>query len=128
MSRGSTLTVQQILVSEECVDCGTTFGIPRDLRDQLVSNKRTFYCPVGHPQSYVGESDDAKIERLSRELVAEKDAAKRVMRQRDKAQRELKTVKQRVAGGVCPCCNRSFVQLTRHMKSQHPGYAEENHA
>jgi hypothetical protein len=24
--------------------------------------------------------------------------------------------------GVCPCCNRTFQQLARHMKAKHPGY------
>jgi hypothetical protein len=29
---------------------------------------------------------------------------------------------ERVASGVCPCCNRSFVNLRRHMKTQHPEF------
>lgn len=42
--------------------------------------------------------------------------------QRLAAERELKKIQTRVKGGVCPCCNRSFVQLTRHMKTKHPDY------
>lgn len=26
------------------------------------------------------------------------------------------------ACGVCPCCNRSFTNVRRHMTSQHPDY------
>jgi hypothetical protein len=31
-------------------------------------------------------------------------------------------IKKRVAAGVCPCCNRSFKDLARHMAGQHPDY------
>lgn len=37
---------------------------------------------------------------------------------------QLTKTRKRVAGGVCPCCNRSFVNLGRHMAGQHPDYAE----
>lgn len=29
----------------------------------------------------------------------------------------------RIANGVCPCCDRSFTNLQRHMASKHPDYA-----
>lgn len=29
-------------------------------------------------------------------------------------------IKKRVQGGACPCCNRHFVQLERHMATKHP--------
>lgn len=28
----------------------------------------------------------------------------------------------RFANGVCPCCNRSFENVARHMRTQHPDY------
>ena len=31
----------------------------------------------------------------------------------------------RVGHGVCPCCNRTFGDLYRHMSTKHPGYAAE---
>ncbi len=33
-------------------------------------------------------------------------------------------VKKRAANGVCPCCNRTFSDLARHMKAKHPDFAE----
>lgn len=36
----------------------------------------------------------------------------------------LTRTKKRGGHGVCPCCNRTFQQLARHMKSKHPDYAE----
>jgi len=37
-----------------------------------------------------------------------------------KANTELKRVKRRINGGVCTCCNRTFTNLARHMKTKHP--------
>ncbi|MFB3077027.1 MAG: hypothetical protein ACE1Y4_03380 [Lysobacterales bacterium] len=34
-------------------------------------------------------------------------------------------IKNRVARGVCPCCNRSFTNLHRHMESKHPNYLKD---
>ena len=41
-----------------------------------------------------------------------------------RTRKELHSVKARVAHGVCPCCNRTFKQLARHMKTKHPDYVE----
>jgi chemotaxis response regulator CheB len=35
---------------------------------------------------------------------------------------QLTKTKKRVANGVCPCCNRTFKQLARHMKAKHPEF------
>jgi hypothetical protein len=31
----------------------------------------------------------------------------------------------RIGNGVCPCCNRSFTNLRRHMTTKHPEYPKE---
>lgn len=31
-------------------------------------------------------------------------------------------LKNRAAHGVCPCCNRTFQQLARHMSAKHPDF------
>ena len=33
-------------------------------------------------------------------------------------------LKKRVAAGVCPCCQRSFINLRRHMTTQHADYVK----
>jgi hypothetical protein len=51
----------------------------------------------------------------------ERDTAER----RRRAEKAAKTkIKNRVAKGVCPCCNRTFQNLADHMKSKHPDYAD----
>ena len=57
------------LVEETCCSqgCGIMFWIGAEYRQRLVSTKQSFYCPNGHSMSYQGESDTAKIARLTRE-------------------------------------------------------------
>lgn len=38
------------------------------------------------------------------------------------ARGQLTKLKRRVSNGVCPCCNRSFADLHRHMTEKHPDY------
>lgn len=47
--------------------CGVTFFITEGLYEQLNLSKREFFCPNGHPQHYIGESNEARIRRLVRE-------------------------------------------------------------
>lgn len=37
---------------------------------------------------------------------------------------KLKAQTTRVKNGVCPCCNRSFQNLKRHMNTKHPNWSE----
>lgn len=37
---------------------------------------------------------------------------------------QLTKLKKRVANGACPCCNRHFSDLYRHIQSQHPDYVQ----
>lgn len=117
------------LVTEECSACGILYAFPETLRQQaLAYHNQKFYCPNGHSQSYTGptdaEKERARADRLERRL-ANKDEDLRATRASLTATKgQLTKTKKRVANGVCPCCNRSFANLGRHMAGQHPQYAE----
>lgn len=127
----STLT----LFVETCCNCGTPFGIENSLRDHLLENGNLFYCPNGHAQHYTKrETLEKKIKQLENNLKSETERAEWWKGEaEDKAQQlkvtrcKLTKTQKRVSNGICPCCNRQFVQLTRHMKSKHPEYVEEAH-
>lgn len=38
---------------------------------------------------------------------------------------QVTKLKNRVGHGVCPCCNRSFGNLARHIESEHPTFIAE---
>jgi phage/plasmid primase-like uncharacterized protein len=127
--RGDTLTITERMAFEieECCNCGVLFALTADLKQHRLDDHQTFYCPNGHPQSYVGKTDAEKlrearteIERIKAETRAKLQAEQD---QRAAAERELHRHRQRARGGVCPCCKRSFVQLARHIKVKHPTLA-----
>lgn len=130
----SEIILSERYVTETCCNCGVSFAMTKGFHDVALREKKnkTFYCPAGHPQHYTGESDAAKAERLARELAAsrEREAAEREARNREwrlrrQAEGKTRAIKKRVANGVCPCCQRTFENLARHMKTKHPAFTEK---
>ena len=126
--RGATLTVQQSqsFVVEECYSCGTLFAMTSQYRDARLGDKRTWYCPNGHAQSYVGKSDREKLAEAERRRASAEEDARIQAARAAAAAAEAERLRRRAAAAACPCCNRSFVQLARHLKSKHPEYVEQH--
>lgn len=102
-----------------CWHCSAHFGMNDHHYKRRAEDHQNFYCPVcGKSQCFVGETPLQKAERLRCEAEA------KLTRERQlKATRGVVTrVKNRVSKGVCPCCNRYFEQLHKHMETQHPDY------
>jgi hypothetical protein len=144
--------VEQTLTTETCVSCGIVFAMPEEYNRLLRNDYRGtaeawFYCPRGHQQYYSGASEADKLrqqldeERRQRQRaeqkIAQKDDEIRDWKatandQRDKAEHERRRangykghatrITKRAKAGVCPCCNRSFQQLARHMATKHPTF------
>ncbi|HEY2024600.1 hypothetical protein [Paraburkholderia sp.] len=106
---------QVTLDTSECCKCGVTFAFPWSLMRRLRENGGTFYCPSGHAQHFtVTEAD-----RL-RKLLEEANRSKtRLVDDYAQLQREHRRLQKRVSAGVCPCCNRTFTNLARHIASKH---------
>lgn len=116
-------------------DCGLVFAVPSFWQQRKRETHTDFYCPNGHVQRYLTKSD---AEKLRDELAAQKAETERVRASRDEEARIRRGVerrltatrgvvtrtKRRVGHGVCPCCNRSFSALARHMATKHPEYAD----
>jgi hypothetical protein len=119
-----------------CGECGLRFTVPRVWVDQRRNDHRTFYCMNGHPMSYTGESEREKLRRERdrlRQQLAEKDdtikhwanAAEKERKAAIAAKGTVTKLRKRVGNGACPCCNRSFTDLRRHMETQHPEFKAE---
>lgn len=127
----TSLTIPTTYTVIDCYKCGTLFAVPEQVRQEWLNNGRDFYCPNGHQQHYT-ESLHTKLEK--------EQAARRLAERRANARLELLHAEERshaatrgvvtkqkkklarVAHGVCPCCNRSFPDLARHMETKHPDY------
>lgn len=64
------------------------------------------------------EHDEAQIQRLHNDRTH--------LKRKCSAIKGVATrIKRRVSAGVCPCCNRTFQCLARHMATKHPDYQQE---
>lgn len=126
--RDLTYTETITMVTETCCNCGVAFGIPRDLQQQFKNDEsKWFYCPNGHKQHY-SESEATRLERLLEK--ERRDHETRLQREID-SRKVIEHQVKRMHKGVCPCCNRSFPNLARHLKTKHPelvGKAKETAA
>jgi hypothetical protein len=119
---------------EVCCRCKTEFAFSDEIHTAALQRRESFmfYCPNGHQQCYVtGETDESKLRR-------ERDRYKQQLAQRDdeiatqskliaNLQKQNKAVTRKVERanhGVCTECNRSFVNVARHMATKHQFKAE----
>lgn len=108
-----------------CYKCNVPFAIPKELKDYFLNQgpATEFYCPNGHSQCYTKSRADKVREELQA-IIARKcdDLSKMQDRWLDElgAKNKLEKQLKRVHKGVCPCCNRSFTNLQRHMETKHP--------
>jgi len=116
------------LVTVSCPNCWIEYAIPSalDSKAREIKAEKSIYCPNGHSWHYTGERE-VDIERRKRQLAEQDNArlageAARHNRARIKAEADLRQHRRRTKAGLCPCCNRSFVNMQRHMKTQHPDY------
>lgn len=138
----NTITVQTSLDTINCGQCGGIYAIQTRFRERCQQEGSSWncpYCKVGW--GYSGNSDNSKLKKQLAEAEAEKErlrkAAQYQRERRDEALAEAEhfrrsrdgmkgvvaKIKKRVGRGVCPCCNRHFANLQRHMESQHPEVA-----
>lgn len=145
--RGLQIDVTTALVTEECFQCHVLFAFPQELRTQLLEkrgpNGRQFYCPNGHEQHYIGKSEAdllrerlqasesereraaRRADRLSAEVDQERAARAYADRRRAAYQGRVTKLTKRAHAGVCAFCNRSFVNVQRHMSTKHSDQPRE---
>ena len=115
---------------ESCYKCAITFAVTQDFQNARMHDHATFYCPMGHGQVYGGKSQverdrDAAIadrNRVQAELNEIRHAKLVAEKARDKAVREKRKVEKRIAHGVCPCCDKTFANVSHHMMTEHKDF------
>lgn len=126
------MSIDDVVITCCNTDCGISFAVPASWHKGKAENHSWFYCPNGHHQYFPKES---ALEKASRErdialqqiARAEQEAAD-ARAQADKAERAAKRLKKRAAAGTCPCCQRTFSNMSQHMKKQHPEFVAEQGA
>ena len=138
-----TQTINETFHVVSCASCGVRFGIEGGLYRRVVTKAEgTIYCPACGCQSHWAESEATKkIRELEQQVQRERQQADQMKASRDfhkecasRSEHKARALKgvvtkkrkqlDRVSKGVCPCCNRSFVDLRRHMEAKHPTFQE----
>jgi hypothetical protein len=126
-----TISYKGALVVNKCW-CGIRHAVPQELddlqaRQHADGNQVTaIFCPLGHEYIPAGKG---KASQLERELEFERNARAAITARADQAEASARAhkghatrLRKRASAGTCPCCNRTFQQLARHMKTQHPEF------
>ena len=109
-----------------CQNCHVEFAIRPSHDASLRKHGDDFYCPNGHTLTYgEGEADKLRRERdrLKQRLAQKDDTIQHLEGSIAAHKGQITKLKNRASKGVCPCCNRTFQNLARHMKTKHPDYA-----
>lgn len=124
----SILTLQEIT----CAECENYFGVPAHIIAKRRQDGRAFYCPLGHGNVYKDNEYD-RLKRENKQLKDQKYWLERknqstyqqladTKKEKANVKRQLTNTRKRIANGVCPCCHRTFTQLSRHITSKHPDF------
>ena len=120
---------EQVFQTAICNTCSVHFGMPHGYLKHRRDDKRDFFCPNGHKMAYAESTEDAlrrERDRLKQQLAQKDDeiTAQRGMReaaerQAAAARGQVTRLRNRGKAGLCPCCNRHFTNLERHMATKH---------
>ncbi|WP_116051903.1 hypothetical protein [Amycolatopsis palatopharyngis] len=124
-----TITELATLTTTNCCTCGVLFAAPERLLADRREKGGNFYCPNGHSLRYTKPENV----RLKEQLDASRVRARHLEDQREATERSNRALrgqitrhKKRAANGVCPCCNRTFANVARHIAGQHPQFRADS--
>lgn len=126
MSKEVVLLKGERHVVNQCGTCAVWHTIPEIIYNSYRAEGGFWHCPNGHQRGFRKGQDEIDQENIRRERDRLKQDTARLecevvgQRQRaDAAEKKVIQIKRRAAAGVCPCCNRTFLNIQRHMKSKH---------
>lgn len=117
------------IITETCCNCGVIFGMEAEYQETRKNDHKSFFCPNGHAQSYTSKTDKQKLAEAQEEVRKAQERAKAAEARQTMAENSLQVERKshqktknklkRTHHGVCPECNRQFVDLQRHMEHKH---------
>lgn len=108
----------------QCGECSIHFAMDQGKYDRCKESGEGWYCPNGHSRMFTRsrvQELESKLEEQKIETQKMTDRFLEEVHTRNKLTQQLK----RVHRGVCPCCNRTFQNLKRHMEQKHPTEAKK---
>ena len=119
-------TFNQTMTTMHCGKCGIAFAMTMEKYDRCHDYGEDWYCTNGHCRIFT-ENENTK---LTNQLWAAQQETQRAQNRAIQAEsltvrtsKQYYRIRDRVMAGVCPCCNRTFENLARHMQSKHPEFS-----
>ena len=116
MGQPATVYVAIHLVPEECPVCHVWHAIPESMETRMKRNGESAYCPNGHSWLFI----DDKAARLEKENTALQHRLDIAKQEAAEEFRKRTRLERRIKAGICPCCQRHFTNVERHIKTKHP--------
>jgi len=124
------------LTKMDCPACGGVFAISQWFIDEarrIGNMEKLFACPYCHQKRGWGESEEdrlkKKIESLNNRVtdteqraIYHAKEAEHFRKSRDGMKGAMVRTHNRIKNGVCPCCQRTFQNLLKHMATKHPKF------
>lgn len=132
---GTIVTEFVALYIVNCGPCGGTYALNKRYVAQKREKGGYWHCPYCQTSWGYGESENerlkAALEKQKKSTQWQADRARKAEEDAEHRRRQyvgmkgvLTKQKNRVSKGVCPCCNRYFKNLHRHMESKHPKFTK----
>jgi hypothetical protein len=110
---------------QDCPECGIQFCTPPGYEGRRRNDHGSFHCPNGHRMSFHEKTPfeiaTEEKNKVQAKLNEEQHARLVLEKQLAEEKKKRATLETRISHGVCPCCNRTFKDLERHMNSKHKG-------
>ncbi len=116
-----TLDYTETLTVTSCW-CGIRVAIPDNLFRYAHDRKgHAIFCPLGH-EFVFGNSYEERYRAELRRVEATRDLLAAEERSHSATKGQLTRARKRAAAGVCPCCQRTFQNVARHVATKHPDF------
>jgi hypothetical protein len=110
----------------QCGTCGVWHAFPETIYEHCYREGGFWSCPNGHRRGWDKGAEKKEVDLLrqerdrlkQRQAMLEDDIAA-ARRLTAAAKAETTKLRKRVGAGVCPCCNRTFQNVARHMATKH---------
>lgn len=134
------INVAVTLTEINCGECGGTYALNERYRSQKADKGGGWHCPYCQCNwGYFGETTVQKLQKQleeeQRRLEWARENAQSEREARERTERRLiarkgvnTRLRNRIKNGVCPCCTRTFMNLQRHIKTQHPDFQPDDEA
>ncbi len=136
IAEGTRVAYSSSLKITNCPTCGGTYALSAQFLDERRDDGVGWHCPYCQNSiAYCKSETDRlrqELERQKQSTAYQRREKERYLQHRNTLQRSRNGMKSvlvreqkklaRIRRGVCPCCNRHFKNVQRHMDSQHPLY------